>query len=80
MIARIEASTQGVDRRFVVTNLPSRAKTLYERVYCARGQAENLIKAHKLHLVSDRTSCHSAKLIIHDVPRLKRMVQELIGE
>ncbi len=70
VIARIEASTQGVDRRFVVTNLPSRAKTLYERVYCARGQAENLIKAHKLHLVSDRTSCHSAtanqfRLIIH---------------
>ena len=70
VIARIEASAQGVDRRFVVTNLPGRAKTLYDRVYCARGQAENLIKAHKLHLASDRTSCHSAtanqfRLILH---------------
>ena len=26
----------------------------------ARGQAENLIKAHKLHLASDRTSCRKA--------------------
>ena len=25
-------------------------KSLYEKIYCARGQAENLIKAHKLHL------------------------------
>ena len=39
-------------------------------VYCARGQAENLIKAHKLHLASDRTSCRKAtanqfRLLIH---------------
>ena len=45
-------------------------KTLYEKVYCARGQAENLIKAHKLHLASDRTSCSKAtanqfRLLIH---------------
>src|SRR5437764_13690578 len=26
--------------------------------YCARGQAENQIKDHKLYLKSDRTSCH----------------------
>ena len=40
------------------------------RVYCARGQAENLIKAHKRHLASDRTSCTKAtanqfRLLIH---------------
>ncbi len=35
-------------------------KALYEKLYCAHGQAENLIKAHKLHLASDRTSCHKA--------------------
>ena len=45
-------------------------KPLYEKVYCARGQAENLIKAHKLHLASDRTSCTRAtanqfRLLIH---------------
>ena len=33
---------------------------LYEVVYCARGQAENLVKAHKVHLASDRTSCTKA--------------------
>lgn len=32
---------------------------LYETVYCARGQAENLIKMHKTELASDRTSCLS---------------------
>lgn len=69
-IARIEASGQGVDSRFIVTNLAGLPKWLYETVYCARGQAENLIKAHKLHLASDRTSCTKAtanqfRLLIH---------------
>jgi hypothetical protein len=70
VIARVEASAQGVDSRFIVTNLAGLAKSLYEKVYCARGQAENLIKAHKLHLASDRTSCTKAtanqfRLLIH---------------
>ena len=70
MIARIEASTQGSDSRFIVTNLKGAPRWLYEEVYCARGQAENLIKAHKLHLASDRTSCSRAtanqfRLLIH---------------
>jgi hypothetical protein len=70
VIARIEASAQGVDSRFIVTNLAGLPKSLYEKVYCARGQAENLIKAHKLHLASDRTSCTKAtanqfRLLIH---------------
>ena len=41
VIARVEASAQGVDSRFIVTNLAGLAKSLYEKVYCARGQAEN---------------------------------------
>jgi hypothetical protein len=70
VIARVEASGQGVDSRFIVTNLAGLPKSLYEKVYCARGQAENLIKAHKLHLASDRTSCTKAtanqfRLLIH---------------
>ena len=32
---------------------------MYDSVYCARGQAENLIKRHKSQLASDRTSCRS---------------------
>src|SRR5947208_7882436 len=60
VIARVEAGPQGADSRFIVTNLQGLPKAPYRRVYCARGQAENLIKAHKLHLASDRTSCSKA--------------------
>jgi hypothetical protein len=60
VIARVEASDKGADSRFVVTNLAGTPRWLYEAVYCARGQAENLVKAHKVHLASDRTSCTKA--------------------
>jgi hypothetical protein len=51
-------------------HLPGLPEALYEKAYCARGQAENPIKAHKLHLASDRTSCTKAtasqfRLLIH---------------
>jgi hypothetical protein len=62
IIARVEAGPEGSDTRFIVTNLEGgRAKHLYERLYCARGQAENHIKAWKNHLAADRTSCHTAE-------------------
>jgi hypothetical protein len=57
VVARIEATALGSDVRFVVTNLPGRAKTLYEKVYCARGRMENLIKDMKLYTRSDKTAC-----------------------
>jgi hypothetical protein len=46
------------------------AEWLYDSLYCARGQAENLIKLHKSQLASDRTSCRSAlanqvRLVLH---------------
>jgi len=70
VIARVEASRQGSDTRFIITNLAGAPEHLYEDIYCARGQAENLIKAHKLHLGSDRTSCSKAsanqfRLLVH---------------
>jgi hypothetical protein len=70
VIARVEASDEGTDSRFVVTNLRGTPRWVYEAVYCARGQAENLVKAHKLHLASDRTSCSRAtanqfRLVLH---------------
>ena len=70
VVARVEASSKGADSRFVVTNLAGAPRWLYDKVYCARGQAENFIKAHKLHLASDRTSCSSPtanqfRLLIH---------------
>jgi hypothetical protein len=69
--ARIKASPLGLDVRFVVTSLNSgSAEYIYDTLYCARGQAENLIKLHKSQLRSDRTSCRSAngnqmRIILH---------------
>ena len=57
VIARVEATSLGSDARFVVTNLPGRGKVLYEKVYCARGRMENLIKDMKLYTRSDKTAC-----------------------
>jgi len=51
----------GVDTRFIVTSLPGgSARALYERRYCARGQAENHVKSWKRHLAADRASCTKA--------------------
>jgi hypothetical protein len=69
--ARIEASTLGMDIRYVVISLTQgSAEHIYDTLYCARGRAENLIKLHKTQLASDRTSCRSAnanqmRLILH---------------
>jgi len=61
IIARVEAGAEGTDTRFAVTSLAgSSARTVYEGLYCRRGQAENHIKAWKLHLAADRTSCTRA--------------------
>jgi hypothetical protein len=71
VIARIEATTKGLDIRYVVTNLTGgTAEWLYATMYCARGQAENLIKLHKTDLASDRTSCrdplaNQVRLVLH---------------
>jgi len=70
VIARLEATTLGFDARYVVTSLPGEARYLYEDVYCVRGQAENLIKLHKVQLSSERTSCQSpvanqVRLVLH---------------
>ena len=79
VVARIEAKEsdqedmlrRGIDIRYVVTSLTKGdAGHIYDTVYCARGQAENLIKQHKAQLASDRTSCRSPianqfRLILH---------------
>lgn len=63
VVAKAEQLTGGVDGksnpRFVVTSLSSAvidARTLYEDVYCARGEMENRIKEQQLMLFADRTS------------------------
>lgn len=58
IIARVEAGPQDVDTRFIVTSIRGiRGRVVYQKLYCARGQAENHIKAWKTHLPADRTSC-----------------------
>ena len=69
--ARIEATELGLDIRYVVTNIAAgSAEHIYDTLYCARGQMENLIKFHKSQLASDRTSCRSPlanqmRLVLH---------------
>ena len=71
VVARTEVTYKGVDTRYIVTNLKNSGRRwLYDTFYCARGQAENLIKLHKTQLASDRTSCRSPlanqmRLVLH---------------
>lgn len=71
VVARIEATPLGLDIRYVVTSLETASpEEVYATLYCARGQAENLIKLHKAQLKSDRTSCRSPlanqmRLVLH---------------
>lgn len=57
VIAKAEYGEQGENPRFVVTSLEGEAQTLYDVVYCGRGEMENRIKEQQLGLFSDRTSC-----------------------
>ena len=59
VIARVEWTKGEGNPRFIVTSLRRRqgkAKYLYEKVYCARGNMENRIKECQLDLYADRTS------------------------
>jgi Transposase DDE domain group 1 len=59
VVAKAEHLPKGANPRFVVTSLTADeidARTLYEDLYCARGQVENRIKEQQLDLFADRTS------------------------
>ena len=59
VVAKAEHLSKGPNPRFIVTSLPASAidaRTLYEAVYCARGEVENRIKEQQLDLFADRTS------------------------
>jgi AraC-like DNA-binding protein len=59
VVAKAEHLPKGANPRFVVTSLTASAidaRTLYEDVYCARGNVENRIKEQQLDLFADRTS------------------------
>lgn len=75
-VARTKATRLGLDIRLVVTNIEhGSAEWIYDAFYCARRQAENLIKLHKSQLASDRTSCRSpvaneVRLVLHSAAYL----------
>ena len=70
VIAKAEVTTEGDNPRFLVTNLPAKgfkddadktrfsAQSLYEDLYCARGEMENVLKQQVLDLQADRMSTH----------------------
>jgi Transposase DDE domain group 1 len=58
VIAKAEVTAQGENPRYVVTSLDGHPQTLYDEMYCLRGDMENRIKECQLGLFADRTSCH----------------------
>jgi hypothetical protein len=59
VVAKAEHLDKGANPRFVVTSIEMEqmdAQTLYERLYCGRGDMENRIKEQQLWLFADRTS------------------------
>ena len=59
VVAKAECTKDEANPRFVVTSLTRaecKARYLYEKVYCARGDMENRIKECQLDLYADRTS------------------------
>ena len=59
VIGKAEHLDKGANPRFVVTSIDAQVmdgRTLYERLYCARGDMENRIKEQQLWLFADRTS------------------------
>jgi hypothetical protein len=70
VIGKAEVMNAGENPRFVVTNLPAKGfkddtdrsrlspAPLYEELYCARGDMENMLKQQVLDLHADRMSTH----------------------
>ncbi len=70
VIGKAEVTAAGPNPRFVVTNLPAGGfpgeadqtrftpTRLYEELYCARGEMENVLKQQTLDLQADRMSTH----------------------
>jgi hypothetical protein len=64
VVAKAEHLPKGANPRFVVTSLAAAAidaRSLYEDLYCARGEVENRIKEQQLDLFADRSSAATMK-------------------
>ena len=57
VIGKAEYSSKGENPRFIMTTLCGMPSSLYDDIYCARGEMENRIKEQQLELFADRTSC-----------------------
>ena len=63
VVGKAEHLAKGPNPRFVVTSLGAAeidARTLYEDIYCARGDMENRIKEQQLALLADGTAARDA--------------------
>jgi hypothetical protein len=73
IICKAEYNHKGPNTRFIITNLAhANRRFIYETVYCGRGAMELMIKEHKNHLFSDRTSCsgfeaNQFRLFLHSI-------------
>jgi hypothetical protein len=64
VVGKAEWTHGEANPRFVVTSLAAEAwdaRSLYEDLYCARGEMENRIKECQLDLFADRTSSHTLR-------------------
>lgn len=73
VICKAEYNDNGSNTRFIVTNFENNnRRMIYETIYCGRGAMELMIKEHKNHLRSDKTSCSSFqanqfRLFLHSI-------------
>jgi hypothetical protein len=73
VVYKAEHNDKGPNIRYIVTNLKnSNRRMIYENIYCGRGAMELMIKEHKNHLRSDKTSCSSFlanqfRLFLHSI-------------
>lgn len=64
VVVKAEHLSGGANPRYVVTSLSAAhadARSLYEDLYCARGDMENRIKEQQLDLFADRLSSHTLR-------------------
>lgn len=73
VICKVEFNAKGPNIRFIVTNLKNKnIRMIYQDIYAGRGAMELMIKEHKNHLRSDKTSCSTFKanqfrLFLHSI-------------
>jgi hypothetical protein len=92
VVQKAEVMALGENPRFVVTSLEAPAPaSIYEQLYCGRGQAENWIKYLKSDLASDRTSCttflanfmrlleHAGAYVLHQALRTQALQQTALA-